>query len=346
MLPSPTVSVLLPRARMAHDITHRLALDMAECTASSFSRSTWAVRSRTRKDVSRVRSYAPLGHRAPPSRAVSEPRPPSSRESSCNAFHAGLHHNALLFEQQTNGFRAHAMARVVGYGCSAAAQLSLGPIMCGRRCQNRLPLPCRSSTGAPDWSPSGSPCPAWFALTTFPSQRTFGCSSVEQVIHQVPSMRACSSSCVQTCCVGATRCAGQKHTACSALTTSGSAAVAASARLGCGVVAGVLRHRVHSEMVASSAPRVELAGVLCVPYPSPCLRRSSAAAFALIVNIRRGGFGLFARPRPGFPPSGMLFIRVLVATGAPPAGRTARLHAARPLSHSGIAIPLTLGLIW
>ena len=30
VLPSPTVSVLLPRARMAHDITHRLALDMAE----------------------------------------------------------------------------------------------------------------------------------------------------------------------------------------------------------------------------------------------------------------------------------------------------------------------------
>ena len=155
MLPSPTVSVLLRRARMAHDVTRWLALDMAE-VCSSFSRSTWAVRSRTRKDVSHVRSYA-LGTSSATfeSRVRTQARPPSSREklsiSSCNAFMPGCITTRCFSNSKLTG-SARTRWRSGGYGCSAAAHFRLAQSCAGGGAKIRLPLPCRSSSDAPTWS--------------------------------------------------------------------------------------------------------------------------------------------------------------------------------------------------
>ena len=239
----------------------------------------------------------PLGHRAPPSRAVSEPRPPSSREklsiSSCNAFMPGCITTRCFSNSKLTG-SARTRWRSGGYGCSAAAHFRLAQSCAGGGAKIRLPLPCRSSTGAPTRSfPLASLSCFVFVLLTVPVSADLRLLQREQVIHQfrpcVPFQLAC-------------KLAASEQLGAPAEAHGMQCPYHVGVRRGCCVgscsllVAGVLRHRVHSEMVAFSAPRVVLAGVLCVPYPSPCLRRSSAAAFALILNIRRGGFGLFAAP--------------------------------------------------
>jgi hypothetical protein len=240
----------------------------------------------------------PLGHRAPPSRAVSEPRPPSSRESSCNAFMPGCITTRFVSNSKLTGsartrcaavdmvvrqrhtfaWPNHVREEVPKSGFSAMPFLHRMP-------HSVFPLASLS---------------CFVFVVTVPISADLRLLQREQVIHQfrpcVPFQLAC-------------KLAASEQRGAPAEAHGMQCPYHVGVRRGCCVgscSAGVLRRRVHSEMVASSAPRVDLAGVLCVPYPSPCLRRSSAAAFALILNIPRGGFGLFAAPGRASLPSGML----------------------------------------
>ena len=136
----------------------------------------------------------PLGHRATTFESRVRTQAAIVARVLLHGVHAVLHHNALLFEQQTIGFRAHAMAQrwiwLFGSGT-----LSLGPTMCGRRRQNPASAALPFLHGCSRSFPLASLSCFVFVLLTVPVSADLRLLQREQVIHQfrpcVPFQLAC-----------------------------------------------------------------------------------------------------------------------------------------------------------